>query len=138
MTFEADMLRIQKDIEKRYDRALRATMMAMTVEVIGGTPVDTGRAKGNWQVSVGSPNNSVSESNDKTQKNNISGAKIAQANNQISSAIGDVYYLTNNLPYIGVLEFKPEFSNKQEAGWVRGAAQRFIPNLEHNLKVENL
>jgi len=133
MSFKSDMDKIQKDIQARADKALRASIFTMTSEVISGTPVDTGRAKGNWQASIGKAETS------ELNKTDISGgATIAKAGEAVSLALGEQYYLTNNLPYIGVLEFVPGFTKKQEAGWVRSAVQRFVPNLEKNLKAENI
>ena len=133
MSFKSDMDKIQKDIELRADRALRAALLTMTTEIITGTPVDTGRAKANWQASVAKPKTAELSETDKSGS-----ATISEANNAISVALGNKYYLTNNLPYIGVLEFVPGFTKKQKAGWVRSAVQRFKPNLEKNLKAENL
>lgn len=127
MSFKSDMDKIQKDIEARADKALRAALFTMTAEIISGTPVDTGRAKANWQASTGKPNTSELNETDKS-----GGATISEANGAISVALGEQYYLTNNLPYIGALE--SGLSEKQEAGWVRSAVQRFAPNFEKNLK----
>tara|TARA_R110000772_G_scaffold9385_1_gene30845 strand:- start:7337 stop:7774 length:438 start_codon:yes stop_codon:yes gene_type:complete len=145
------MAKIQKDVNKRADRALRAAMLTMATEIIIGTPVDTGRAKANWQSSVGKPKAAELGETDKS-----GGATIAEASGAISVALGNKYFLTNNLPYIGllefgkpkaaglgetdngVLEFVPGFTKKQKVGWVRSAVQRFVPNLEKNLKAENL
>ncbi len=68
--------------------------------VVEETPVLTGRARGNWQVSLGSPIESALE--------------IMDQNGEITKAKGNaiiekmkpfgVVYITNNLPYIEFLE----------------------------------
>jgi hypothetical protein len=75
MSFESDIEKIQKDINARADRALRAAILTMSVEIIRGTPVDSGRAKGNWQASVGSAKTSILDKTDKSGS-----ATIAEAN----------------------------------------------------------
>jgi hypothetical protein len=64
--------------------------------------------------------------------------QLQKRTDDITIALGIKYYFTNNLPYIGLLEFVDGYTKKQEAGWVRSAVQRFKPNLEKNLKAENL
>ncbi len=65
------------------------------------TPVDTGRARGNWQVTIGSPSLSVHENRyDKDGGPTIS---TGSATIQSLSTLGAIY-LTNNLPYILALE----------------------------------
>tara|TARA_R110000787_G_scaffold72823_6_gene162415 strand:+ start:2679 stop:3092 length:414 start_codon:yes stop_codon:yes gene_type:complete len=69
--------------------------------VVFGTPVDEGRARGNWYPSLNAPSNEVDlNSTDK------SGSKAVAAINALVSTvkIGDTFWLTNNLPYILPLE----------------------------------
>ena len=69
--------------------------------VVFGTPVDEGRARGNWYPSLNAPSNEVDlNSTDK------SGSKAVAAINSLVSTvkIGDTFWLTNNLPYILPLE----------------------------------
>ena len=63
-------------------------------KIISGTPADTGRARNNWFLSVGSPSSS-------TTTNTGDGQKITLPDNVLNQKI----YLTNNLPYIGTLEY---------------------------------
>jgi hypothetical protein len=80
--------------------------------IVSKTPVDTGRARGNWQTTLhvpaagetyaGRPNPSGGQGNAAaaTQHALNSGAKVIQ-----SIVPFCVLYLTNNVPYIRVLEF---------------------------------
>lgn len=68
--------------------------------VITGTPVDTGRARGNWQSSVGSAiNNTIDRSDPSGQ---LSTREAEAASSRIT--LGSVAYLQNNLEYITYLE----------------------------------
>jgi hypothetical protein len=90
------------------DANTRAITLALFSGIIKATPVDAGgdiaghvggRARGNWQTSVGTPATGTVDSLD---------ASGANAIGQISANMGGagkVTWLTNNLPYIAVLEF---------------------------------
>lgn len=100
------------------DRQVQYICMSLMRDVVAGTPVDTGRARGNWQASIGSPADGTLEKTDKNGGTTINkGAKVAK------DATGNVFYLTNNLPYIYRLEFEG-WSNQAPQGWVRTAVQR--------------
>jgi hypothetical protein len=68
--------------------------------IVKRTPVDTGRARGNWQVTIGSPASDIVDGTDKS-----GGTTIAQG---LATVVGlrpfSIVWLTNNLPYAVSLE----------------------------------
>lgn len=69
-------------------------------DVVLGTRVDTGRARGNWQVDEGNPPTGQVERLDQT-----GGVTIAAGANEIGGASGkDIIWLHNGVPYIDILE----------------------------------
>lgn len=80
---------------------VRATAIQLWDAIIGTTPVDEGRARGNWFPTTGTP--SVKIDLDIIDK---SGAKAKQRAERhvLGSLKWDVFTLTNNLPYILTLE----------------------------------
>lgn len=75
------------------------------------TPVDTGRARASWVISVGSINTSVAPEA-------ASGQKVVTADPSIPAVqVGQVAYVTNSLPYIRALEYG--HSAQAPAGMVR-------------------
>lgn len=79
----------------------RALAMKVFSRVILRTPVDTGRARANWQCTMGSPADGVLEAEDK------SGAEAMARARDVSVGIGTddrSIFLTNNLLYIEALE----------------------------------
>lgn len=88
-------------------------------DIVLGTPVDTGRAVGNWQPSIGQPNNATIDRLDKTGN-----SVIAAAQPVVENAPGAIFYITNNLPYIYRLEFEPGFAKNKQGGWVRYSIER--------------
>jgi len=133
VSFESDMKKIQKRFEKRLHNATVATLLNVTTQVIKGTPVDTGRAKANWQATINTSANGTVESTDTSASG---GKTLKTAVPVIKQSIGQVYHLTNNVPYIGVLEFVPNFTKKTETGWVRKAVKQFNKILAHNIRAE--
>lgn len=71
-------------------------MFLLYSNIVKRTPVDTGRARGNWNVSKGKVDTTVTNKGRKTVK----GKSI------VPDAEGDEdYFISNNLPYIGTLEY---------------------------------
>jgi hypothetical protein len=100
MSFASDLRRFQMKADRESDRQIRAKILSLTAGIIQRTPVDTGRARGNWQATIGAPAQGAVERMSKTGSAAISAAMPA-----IRQAKGNVFYLTNNLPYIAHLEF---------------------------------
>lgn len=85
--------------KKVVDADVRAIEIALFSGVILATPVDTGRARGNWQTTVGGPATGTVDRLDP------SGGEAIQDVAQNIGGAGKVTWLTNNLPYIEVLEY---------------------------------
>lgn len=83
--------------------------------IVKKTPVDTGRARANWNISAGSPDLSVSDETDKGFKNPKS----------VPDAPGDTpIYISNNLPYISTLEFGGYPKDVKKGTWVKGKGNK--------------
>jgi hypothetical protein len=100
-------------IQQRVNQQVRAVTIGVFSSVIKMTPVDTGRAKGNWQCTIGSPANGENEQSDPE------GAMRATVPNEAGAKV----YLTNNLPYIQKLEYG--HSTQAPSGMVRISIDRF-------------
>lgn len=100
MSFASDIGRFNKKFEKKSTLVFRGTFLALAGKVILRTPVDTGRARGNWQAQVNRPAKSVLDISDKSGSKANSEARTES----VKAKLGDKLYLTNNLPYIEGLE----------------------------------
>lgn len=120
---------IASRIEKNADKVKRATALTVDQTVVMATPVDTGRARANWQVRAGiaptdvidaiSPGKGGSTGAQNTQ------AALEQGKIAISSAQpGQEIHITNNLPYIGRLN--EGHSAQAPAGFVEQAVNAGI------------
>lgn len=97
MSFKDD-LKINDILELEVNKVARATTINILNGVVLSTPVDTGRARGNWQTSVSSPIESQRDKLDKSGGSTISeGTTFVQSR---SKAKYPVFWISNNLPYI--------------------------------------
>lgn len=89
-----------KKAGKNADLVVRKVGIDMTSRIVIRTPVDTGRARANWNTTIGSANYAVSESFDKA-----GASTIAKAAARLSGfRCGPSIWISNGLPYIGELE----------------------------------
>lgn len=99
MSFSDDIRKFTAKTSQAHNKITRAATLELFSGVIKATPVDTGRARGNWQTTVGSPASGSLEREDK------GGAEaIAEVEAKAPEGAGQVTYLSNNLPYIDELE----------------------------------
>ena len=120
-----------RDIERiagdRMDEVVRGTLLDLSKRIVLRTPVGNpslwqgppppgytgGQARGNWQASIGSPASGTTTAIDKTGTPTIT--SIA---GETQNAPGNVWYLTNNLPYVSTaLEYGS--STQAPTGMVR-------------------
>lgn len=98
MTFEADIAAFAKKAGASIDETVRGVTIELFSGVVQQTPVDTGRARGNWQCTVATPASDVIDRKDQ------SGSEVTAEIIAKAGGAGTVTYLTNNLPYILRLE----------------------------------
>lgn len=92
---------------------VRSVAVTVDSEVVFSTPVDTGRARSNWQVELNAPATGTVPPMDASAALAKAEARIAQAQP------GDTIHITNNLPYIGRLN--EGWSAQAPAGYVESA-----------------
>lgn len=92
---------------------VRRVAVTVDSELVFSTPVDTGRARSNWQVELNQPASGTAEPV-------AASAAVAAAEAKIATAKpGDTIHITNNLPYIGRLN--DGWSAQAPAGFVETA-----------------
>ena len=108
MSFQADIAKFAEKAGLSLDKTVRMVTVELFSSVIKSTPVDTGRARGNWQTTQRS---AASGEVDRSQAD-----ALAELNENAGGA-GSVTYMTNNLPYARRLE--EGYSDQAPAGMVR-------------------
>jgi hypothetical protein len=90
----------KRKLKENPDKLIRALALEVAKRVILRTPVDTGRARGNWNLSVGEPDFDTSKHNAPKGQ-----APIRRAMARLQGVeYGDEVWLANGLPYINALE----------------------------------
>lgn len=129
MSWDSDWKKISDKVDRVISEGIRATLFEVSTAIIKETPADTGRARGNWQASVGrGASGEVSVGSVRSGE----ARAISNVDQTVSVAVGDIYYLTNNLPYIERLEYG--WSKQAPSGMVRKNVQQFNRLLVKNLR----
>jgi hypothetical protein len=113
--FGAQMRAIAKRTGQRAEKVAAATLISTFTEIIGRTPVDTGRLQGEWQTTVQSPPATQAGKRSK-------GSAILELVTTIDDP--DLYFFSNNMPYAARIEFDGHSSIKAPAGMVRVSLAR--------------
>jgi len=116
-----------KNVVRNADRLVRRCALAADQALVVSTPVDTGRARSNWLVSLDQPVTSPREEYFPGAEGSTGGpnaqAAIDQGRRVIETYDGDSpgasIYIANNLPYIGRLN--EGWSAQAPAGFVEQA-----------------
>lgn len=112
--FSAVVARFEKSTPERVNVVMRKIAIECFRRIILGTPVKTGRARGNWQASTGSPATGTADRIDPS-----GAAAIAAVMSEVSSwtPTDDLpAFITNNLPYI----------KRLNEGWSKQAPAHFV------------
>ena len=94
-------------------RTRRAIIIALFSSVVMDTPVLTGRLRGNWQLTEGSPASGTLAREDKS-----GGATLSEINKLAKGTDGE-QFLANNLPYAETIEYDGWSWQKAPDGMVR-------------------
>lgn len=111
MSFEADLEAFARAVKQSLDATCRGIAIEWFSSTVLGTPVDTGRLRGNWQMSQHVPIEASIERMDK------SGASVLADIAARVGGAGSINYLTNNLPYAERIEYG--YSKQAPQGMVR-------------------
>jgi hypothetical protein len=126
MSFESDIQRFSKVTGIEIDKVVRTLAIKAFSMVTEKTPVDTGRARANWNLSVGKINVSVdSPKGYKKSTGKYRGSSSPPSDPKIpvpNIKKGDGFnpiYITNSLPYIFELEEGTHRSTQAPRGMVK-------------------
>lgn len=130
MSFASDIAKFANKTGQNMQQVKRVVFFQLAESIVQLTPVDTGRAKGNWQPSKGEfksgtiasefPGSVVGSASDSAGRSVMDGVKAITSDTKGDETL----CLVNNLPYIKRLE--DGYSQKQSpSGMVGLTVQRF-------------
>ena len=114
-----------KNVEAAIDQSLQEIVIEIGSSVVMLSPVLTGRFRGNWQLTLGTPSNFSLNTYDPIGSATI--AEIVQKAQFFTD--GQVAYIVNNLTYGPLIE-TGDHSRKAPNGVVRVTAARFLEIVE--------
>lgn len=119
MGFASEIQQFAEKTNRNINQVRRGVALDLFTQIIQRTPVDTGRARSNWQTTINTPASGNLSSFDRNGSNALSqAARIA------ATADGDdTIWLVNNLPYIIRLEYG--YSDQAPQGMLRLSVQQF-------------
>lgn len=121
---------LSKQVTVGTERVMRATGLAAHSAVVLATPVDTGAARSNWQVTLASPAQGIRPSLVPGEKGSTGGQAASAVLTEGQQRIGGftlsagTINLTNNLPYIQRLN--EGWSNQAPSNFVETAVQNAV------------
>lgn len=123
-----------RNVPREVDKVVRKVALVLDQTLVLATPVDTGRARSNWLVSIGQPRtdeiNPYSELEQGTDPSKAgeranAQAAINQGQEQIANRDpGETIHVTNNVEYIG--DLNDGTSAQAPAGFVQMAVQTAV------------
>lgn len=123
MSFADDIRKFSEKTGVRFNTVRRKFVLDLHADLVRATPVDTGHARANWQVSVGAPAEGIVEGEDKGAKGSDPSAASVAAASSVAMGTAKVHdetmYITNNLPYIERLN--DGYSDQAPSGMVEVA-----------------
>lgn len=117
--FQINLKQVENNMYLNTAEGAKDFILTVFTIVMEGTPVDTGVAKANWNLSINSIDNTFKKSRknaDSTLARGIQGAE--------RFVIGDTTYITNHTAYIYALESGATPSKKAPPGWVSLAVEQ--------------
>ncbi|RON88436.1 hypothetical protein BK668_15880 [Pseudomonas fluorescens] len=127
-SFAESLAAFAEQTREAIDNVFREVVIEIGSSVIRLSPVDTGRFKGNWQFTIGSPSNQSLDTADKAGHETIA-ALVAQVS---SLEAGKIAYIVNNLVYGVPLEYG--HSAQAPAGMVQITLARFQQIVEEAIR----
>jgi hypothetical protein len=127
-SFSVDLAKFGQKAIDNSEKIVRKIAFDMHRKIVERTPVDTGRAKANNQISVGSVPSSTTESKDTTPLGQAGAGTLSAANISADKfKLGDTIFLYNNVEYILSLEYG--HSKQAPAGMFRITFEEVVQHL---------
>ena len=115
-SFSIPLDRLAKKYEQDLERVVRQATFQLFNDVQLRSPVDTGRFRGNWNVSYRAPNYS-------TQLVSTASRASSEVQKALTLPVGGITYMSNGLPYARRLEYG--YSKQAPSGMVRISVREF-------------
>lgn len=123
--------RIAAELTAHVERAAKALVLAITANLIAATPVDTGWARANWVPSIGAPATATAGSPEAVSTAQQEAGQAAVLAFKLAQG---TLYVSNNVPYIGVLNYGR--SQQAPAGFIERAVEQALAEIKRDFGVD--
>lgn len=127
-TFALQLAAFADKCGKNAEMAVKKVSIDVLAKVVQRSPVDTGRFRGNWVMSVASPNITTKDVTDKSGDATIS----HESANLQAFKLGESVYIMNSLPYS--LRLENGYSQQAPGGMVKLTIAEFQPLVDQAAK----
>jgi|CXWL01.1.fsa_nt_gi hypothetical protein len=104
--FDGNLDAFAKQVGIDYTKVVKRVAFDIFGRIVRRTPVDTGRARASWNISIGKPDLTVAPEGQQPVMNEV--AAVAKAGAALATlterGLTEPIWITNNLPYIVKLE----------------------------------
>ena len=129
--FSLDVTKWVQKAQGNIGAVIRKVAFDIGARIIMRTPVDTGRARGNWVLGIGTPRIHATDdvdafkatANSSGRGNSSAKEALLEGLEQYTPGDGKSIFITNSVPYIGRLEYGS--SKQAPAGMVRVTLTEF-------------
>jgi hypothetical protein len=118
---EQDIPQFAENTLRKLETVYKMAAIELFRQVILKTPVDTGRARSNWQTEIG---RFTKDEIDVIKNNETIIAEMIEKIN--SGTLQDGFYMANNLPYIQKLEYGGYPKDPKQGSWDKNQKQFVI------------
>jgi hypothetical protein len=139
--FDDNLNKILKKAKGNASAIARKVALELYTKVVVKSPVDSGRLRGNWNVGINAINGAEYEADVSKLGAIPSGSGMVRSMSALSAfKIGDVIYVTNNMPYVYKLEYGlynngaktvNGYSTQAPQGFVRITYKEVVSDLEN-------
>lgn len=131
MSFVKQLEDARVNILKSASKDSKKILTTLSDMIVDGTPVLTGRLKGNWIATIGSP--AAAKRDNLDPVGSATKAEIYGIVDNLPNSTDWVFYLVNNQPYGQRIEYLG-WSQKAPYGMVRISLTRLASSIRHSLK----
>jgi hypothetical protein len=123
--------RIAGELTAHVEKAAKALILAICANLIAATPVATGWARANWVPSIGSPIAAAAGSPAAVSTSQQEAGQAAVLSFRLAQG---TLYVSNNVPYIGVLNYGR--SAQAPAGFIERAVEQALVEIQRDHGVD--
>ena len=125
-SLDRQIRQVESGLNEAVSKVIGEMAFAAFSAIVLATPVDTGRARGNWQPSVGEPESGELNVQDKSGSSAIGKSRSTFAN----YSLGPKIWFSNNVPYIQRLN-EGHSQQAKVPGFVERAIQEGLSVLDN-------